>query len=392
MNRERIVYLYQSYLDNTSAPDELQELESVLNNPEHEEILKEIVDKSYFNISKEQIRDMSDSPAREKSFSYIVAQVQNKKPVKLWPRIAVAASVLLMLSIGGYFLVLQKQPSNQIAQNEIHDIAPGSNKAVLTLANGKTIILTGARNGKLAVQGYAAINKTADEKVVYKADQVSPASETATKEVVYNTLTTPRGGQYHLVLADGTNVWLDAASSITYPVAFIGKDRQVNITGQVYFEVAHNAAKPFRVTTKNQTIEVLGTHFNVNAYPDEPNTKTTLFEGSIKLTSNTGQAILKPGQQAQINHGRINIVNDANMDEAIAWHKGLFEFHDADIQTVMRQLSRWYNVDVSYEGKITDRHFSGKLYRNVTALTVADILSYKKIHFRIEGKQIIVEQ
>jgi transmembrane sensor len=392
MNRERIVYLYQSYLDNTSTPDELQELESVLNNPEHEEILKEIVDKSYFNISKEQIHDMSDSPAREKSFSHIVTQVQNKKPLKLWPRITAAASVLLMLSIGGYFLLHKKQPSGQIAQNQIHDIAPGSNKAVLTLANGKVITLTGARNGNLAVQGYTAINKTADGKVMYNADQASPASEKVANEVVYNTLTTPRGGQYHLVLADGTNVWLDAASSITYPVAFIGKDRPVETTGQVYFEVAHNAAKPFKVTANGQTVEVLGTHFNINAYPDEPAIKTTLFEGSIKLTSSTGHAILKPGQQAQINQGRINIVNDANMDEAIAWHKGLFEFHDADIQTVMRQLSRWYNVDISYEGKITDRHFSGKLYRNVTALTVADILSYKKIHFRIEGKQIVVEQ
>jgi transmembrane sensor len=303
----------------------------------------------------------------------------------LWPRIAAAASILIFLSLGIYFLAQKAAPPVQTTKNQIKDIAPGSYKATVTLANGKQIVLTGAKNGFLANQGNTAIHIRAGNQIVYKATGSTIALQ-------YNTMSTPRGGQYSLTLSDGTQVWLDAASSITYPVAFNGKDRLVNITGQVYFEVAHNAAKPFKVTANGQAVEVLGTHFNINAYPDEPNIKTTLFEGSIKLTSNTGQAILKPGQQAQLSQDKINVVSDANMDEAIAWHKGLFEFHDADIQTVMRQLSRWYNVDVSYEGKITDRHFSGKLYRNVTALTVADILSYKKIHFKIEGKQIVVQQ
>lgn len=306
------------------------------------------------------------------------------KTRSLWPRIAVAASILMVLSFGTYFLVHKSATTVQIANNQIKDIAPGSDKATITLANGKRIVLTGAKNGLLASQGNTSIHMQAGNQVVYQ-------SAGATSDLQYNTMTTPRGGQHSLTLSDGTQVWLDAASSITYPVAFIGKDRPVKITGQVYFEVAHNAAKPFKVTANGQTVEVLGTHFNINAYPDEPNIKTTLFEGSIKITSNTGQTILKPGQQAQLNQDKINVVSDANMDEAIAWHKGLFEFHNADIQTVMRQLSRWYDVDVSYEGKITDRHFSGKLYRNVTALTVADILSYKKIHFRIQGKQIIVQ-
>jgi transmembrane sensor len=328
---------------------------------------------------------LEDADAIWAKLQPVVAKSRHRK---FWPRIAVAASILLFSFIGGYFL-FHKQILSQIARNKIHDIAPGSNKAVLTLANGKTIVLNGARNGKLAVQGYTAINKTADGKVVYNADQ--SASEKAANEVVYNTLTTPRGGQYYLVLADGTNVWLNAASSIVFPATFSGSDREVKITGEAYFEVAHNATKPFKVTANGQTVEVLGTHFNINAYRDEPNIKTTLFEGSIKINSGTGQAILKPGQQAQISENRINVVSDTNMNEAIAWHKGLFEFHDADIQTVMRQLSRWYDVDVSYDGKITDRRFSGKLYRNITALTVADILSYKKIHFRIEGKRIIVE-
>jgi transmembrane sensor len=307
--------------------------------------------------------------------------------IRLWTRIASAASVLLFLSIGGYFL-LHKQTTPQITRYVIHDVAPGGNKAMLTLANGKTIVLTDAKNGMLAEQGSIAINKTTDGEVVYRAGQGSSAKESAKLSVTYNTLSTPRGGQYNLTLSDGTKVWLNAASSITFPTAFAGNERKVEITGEAYFEVMHNAAKPFRVTTLGQTVEVLGTHFNINGYSDEGMIRTTLLEGSVRIRTRSQNAMLKPGQQAQTIMGGSNtpiaVINDADTDEAVAWHLGLFKFHSANIQTVMRQLCRWYNVEVKYEGKIPDREFSGEITRNVNASQVFEILSYFKVHFRIE--------
>jgi ferric-dicitrate binding protein FerR (iron transport regulator) len=309
-----------------------------------------------------------------------------------WLKITAAAAILVFVSSGLYFYLRYNQ-GQQLAQNQ-QDIAPGGNKAILTLANGQQIVLNSSKNGKLAEQGSTVIDKTADGEVLYNASAASPGEEDLAKKVTYNTMTTPRSGQYHLILADGTNVWLNSASSIKYPTSFKGNDREVEITGEAYFEVAHNAAMPFKVTSKGQTVQVLGTHFNINAYSDESAVKTTLLEGSVKVTQKDEVVMLKPGQQARVDlketEKKIAVVNHADTEEAIAWHLGLFKFENADIQTVMRQLSRWYDVDVSYEGKIPDRRFSGKIYRNISALKVSDILSYNNIHFRIEGKRIIV--
>src|SRR6202012_512434 len=175
-----------------------------------------------------------------------------------------------------------------------------------------------------------------------------------------------------------------------YPVAFNGKRREVTVRGQAYFEVAHDAAKPFIVTTATQYIEVLGTHFNVNAYTDEPAVKTTLLEGKVKVVANGKEALLAPGQQAKNSGGEIIVSKEENPGEAVAWHNGMFEFHNADVPAVMRQLARWYNVEIGYEGKVPQTTFSGEIYRNSSALKVSDILSYEKIHFRIEGRKIIV--
>jgi transmembrane sensor len=382
MTKQRLEYLLDRYLDSSLSAEEHEEWQSVLNDIELRDSLNELIDGSYYQLTDDELVGLSSNKA-DKIFTNISQQgaPQKKKTTRLWPRFAAAASILLLLSVAVYFY---KQSGNQqqIAQMQFHDIAPGSNKATITLANGKQIALTGAKNGLLASQGNTTINMNGNN-VIYNASG-------SANELQYNTMTTPRGGQYPLTLSDGTKVWLDAESSITYPVAFIGNDRPVKVTGQVYFEVAHNPAKPFRVTADNQTVEVLGTHFNVNAYPDEPGIKTTLLEGSVKIMVNGAKAVLKPGQQAQTNQDKITVLSNVDMSEAIAWHNGLFQFHKADIQTIMRQLARWYDVDVSYEGKIPDLTFSGKIYRNITALKVSDILSYEKIHFRIEGKKIIV--
>ncbi len=354
---------------------------------------KEAVESWYLSYAKDKVDDLdqqdeADHIAAEQEIWDSIIRQNNSRKLFSWSHIAAAASILLFLTAGAFF-IWHKQSTKQIAQNQKNDIAPGGNKAVLTLANGKQIILTNAKNGLLANQGDVHVKKTEDGEVQYDASKVDDKAA----ESAYNTISTPRGGTYTVALADGTVVTLDALSSIRFPTVFNGNTREVTTTGQVYFEVAHNAAKPFRVNTKGQTVEVLGTHFNINAYDDEPLIKTTLLQGSIKITRNGESALLKPGQQSQINltDSKIDVVQDDDMDEDIAWKNGFFHFNDADIKSVMRQLSRWYNVDVEYEGNVPDRDFSGKIYKKVSASQVLHILSLSKVHFKIEdGKKIIV--
>jgi transmembrane sensor len=314
------------------------------------------------------------------SHAGLAEQEYRPKRVKLWPRIAAAAAIMLIVG-GGLFYYASQFNGLQTALNltKGQDIAPGSNKAVLTLGNGQTIVLTNAKNGELATENSAVIKKTAEGELVYQG--TATAAPTA-----YNTITTPRGGQYTLTLSEGTKVVLNAASSLKYPTAFNGKDRTVELVGEGYFEVAHNKAKPFRVISKGQTVEVLGTHFNINSYADEPNVKTTLIEGSV----NVNGLILKPNQQAVLtDHSRINIVN-VNADEAIAWKDGLFRFDHTDIKTLMRQIARWYDVEVVYEGTIKDEQFFGKIERSYTLSEVLKLLEMNKVHVKLEGKRIIV--
>lgn len=306
-----------------------------------------------------------------------------------WLRLATAAAVLVFLSAGLYFTLNPINKGNAVVYKT--DIKPGSNKAILTLASGKTIVLTGAKNGELANDGNAVINKTANGEVVYSTNDTA-----SIKTIAYNTMATPRSGQYHLVLADGTCVWLNAESSIKYPTVFSGNERKVEITGEAYFEVAHNAAKPFRVVTNGQVVEDLGTHFNINSYADEPVVKTTLLEGRVKVTQNENTALLIPGQQAQVNrssgNSTIQLIEHADTDEATAWKNGLFQFNKASIESIMRQASRWYNVEVSYsDNKKPVKTFTGNISRNSNLSQLLQILSYTGSRFEIDGKKIIVK-
>lgn len=325
---------------------------------------------------------------QQQSLNELITEITGKNKRRHWPTFAIAASILFFLSWGIVFLMLHRQQQPLALNKPVKvksDAAPGGNKAIITLSNGSTIVLTGAKNGTLASQGNMVINKTADGLISY-ADSKENAS---LKSLVYNTASTPRGGQYQFVLADGTKVWLNSASSIKYPVQFIGNERKVELTGEAYFEVAHDAKKPFRVVSNGQTVEVLGTHFNVNAYGDEGQVKTTLLEGSVKVSSQNINTIIKPGEQAQFDNGKINVKN-VDVDEVVAWKNGFFYFEDNNIQEVMRQLARWYDVDIKYEGKLPSREFSGEISRNVNASQILDILSFKKIHYKIEGKTIVV--
>ena len=307
-----------------------------------------------------------------------------------------AASILLLFSIAT-FVFISRKPANETAsvKNEstvapaVNDIAPGTNQAVLTLADGTVIALDDKANGVISEQQGAVVKKAADGHVLYASNEKDAA--------VINTISTPNGGQYRLTLADGTNVWLNAASSITFPTAFTSATREVKITGEAYFEVAKDKQHPFKVISENQVIEVLGTHFNVNTYNDEPAEKTTLLEGSVKVSRNskdnkeTATKILVPGQQSLLHRSKASIrVQSADTEEAVAWKNGYFKFDRVDIQTIMRQVARWYNVEIEYRGGISDDVFVGKIARSENVSGVLRILALSKIKTAVEGRKIIV--
>jgi ferric-dicitrate binding protein FerR (iron transport regulator) len=301
----------------------------------------------------------------------------------------IAASLLIFMTGAVIYFSLKNSQQDTLAaipeQQEKNDALPGANKAILTLSDGTTISLDDAKYGQVAEQGNAQIDKLGNGQVVYK---IMDGKQT---EVVFNTLSTPRGGQFRLTLPDGSEVWLNSASSVKYPTAFIGAERKVEITGEAYFEIAHHPERPFIVSVNGMNVKVLGTHFNINAYDDEAFVKTTLLEGSVRLEKSATIVTLKPGQQAQLeNSGKIKVIDDVDVDQVIAWKNGYFSFNRADLQTVMRQIARWYDVDISYEGKIPDRQFVGKIGRNSNASEVLKILQETKVHFRLEGKKIIV--
>lgn len=303
-----------------------------------------------------------------------------------------AAAAVIAFAVMGtavYHWVNKHQHEAQLAQNKAvvkHDVDPGENRAVLTLANGQKMILDSAKIGLLNQSGNISINKTDDGQVVYTDADKDHAPAGA---LAYNIISTPRGGQYHVVLPDGTKVFLNAASSLKFPTTFSGNERDVELTGEGYFEVAHNKAKPFIVQAKDVQVRVLGTHFNISAYNDDSAVKTTLLEGAVKLTRGDISNTLKPGQQGIINDNGIKVI-DVDADEELAWKNGLFNFNRSNIQDIMKELSRWYDTEVVYEGKIPDDEFVGKIRRDVKLSQVLHILELSHVRFRIENKKIIV--
>jgi transmembrane sensor len=325
-------------------------------------------------------------PAAKETVSEIPIVKSRAKTV--WVRWAAAAAVLLV-SLGSYFYFTAKNEKPNILAQTLApaDVkAPQTNRATITMAGGRKVFLDGAANGALANQGNVQVIKLADGQIAYIG---------ATADITYNTLTNPRGSNLiTMTLTDGTRVWLNAGSSLTYPVAFSGKERNVEITGEAYFEVAQNAALPFIVKKLNDDakIQVLGTHFNINAYDDEAALKVTLLEGAVKVSKGTRSSLLKPGQQAQLKDGDIKVINDIDLEEVMAWKNEKFQFGDAsDIGAMMRQISRWYDVDVEYQGNITG-HIGGSISRYVNASQVLKMLETTgAMKFKIEGKKVTVK-
>ena len=389
--------LFKRFISNEFSRLDLEELLAQFSEAGNETELREII---LDHLRSEKDYPQPEMPDLEEKelvlYLVIKSQLAEDRTFRLWPRIAVAASLLFILSFGGYFL-LRKPAEQPIVQNQFSNIRPGGNKAILTLANGKKIILNDAGNGKLAQQQGIAINKKADGVIVYS----SAPSAIANSGSVYNMMTTPRGGQYQLILADGTKVWLNAASSLKYPNAFTGNDRDVELTGEAYFEVAKNKRKPFKVHSGSQTIQVLGTHFNVNAYADEGTLKTTLLEGKVMISASGESAMLSPGQQAQFvinsttgNSGSfIHVLDNVDIEEAVAWKNGLFVFENTNIKSVMLQLSRWYDAQVIYKGVAPQLTFTGVLPKSNSIDKAVKLLEGTgRIKLTIDAKTIIVEK
>ncbi len=403
VNTDRIQYLFNRYMHKACTREELQELFAYIAQPENRAMLEQLMDTEY-----EVLQPLA--AANETDWEYIFQQVtqtgenniiplDNRNRFR-WTRIAAAAVVVLALGLGGYWFISRFATNKvvkkeQPAQQPASDVQPGGNKAVLTLADGSTITLDSAQNGKLAQEGSARVMKEGAS-LKYEANNTSSA-------VTYNMLATPKGGQYQLILPDGSKVWLNAASSIKYPTAFAGDERRVEITGEVYFEVEQlrntsDQKVPFIVKISTPSgaggqVEVLGTHFNVNAYSDEPAMATTLLEGKVKVSSmvNGQSSILKPGEQAVLTHdSRLTIHDNVDMELAVAWKNGLTAFKSADIKSIMRQVARWYNVEVVYEGTIPQRTFTGGVSRDAKLSELLHLLEVSKVHFRIEGNKVIL--
>ena len=348
---------------------------------------------TWFNVqaSKKENTRIADFQAMNKRIMEGLPEgslVQTKK-AKLWPRWVAAASIVMAVLTGSYFYY-QEQPISPKATNVYtNDVTAGKNGATLTLANGQKILINDALAGNIVNEAGVKITKTAKGEIFYEV------TGNNSKILTYHTLTTTRGEQAQVRLPDGTLVFLNSASSLKYPTIF-GKERNVELSGEAYFQVAHNKQKPFNVASNGQQVKVLGTHFNINSYADEKVTKTTLLEGAVRLSSlREGTIIqsqvLEPGQQAILSPAGALKVEQVNADEVIAWTDGKFIFDSESIESIMRKLSRWYDVEVVYEGNVKDRQFAGTISRKDNISKILDKITFtQSVHFKIEGRRVTV--
>ncbi|WP_293918141.1 MULTISPECIES: FecR family protein [unclassified Sphingobacterium] len=302
-----------------------------------------------------------------------------------WKRIAVAASLVFLITTG---VLLYYSKHEVLPSNESHIIKPGGNKAILTLSDGQQISLEDAGQGELVQKSGVRVIKTADGEIVYTAPDISAEKHQE------NTVSTPRGGQWQIRLSDGSRVFLNAESSLSFPGSFSGKQkRTVRLKGEAYFEIAKDIRHPFIVTTEKQSIEVLGTHFNVSSYLDDGYIRTTLLEGSVKIHADNAavaDVLLKPGMEAFYNGNTLQLSN-VDTDEAVAWKNGQFSFEDQDIYSIMRKIGRWYDIEVEYDNKLNTATFGGKISVNRPLIKTLNLLkSTGKVDFQIKGRRVIV--
>ena len=407
----RLHFLLKQYTNGLSTESEERELFEIIDSTGNEEIeimMEEILNEQEPAFDQERtdkilnriVQELVIHPApNEQDFDeYKVRKIFT------WPRIAAAASILLILSVGGYFMfknkenqdIVKTEPQEKRFKNDI--APPTKQRATITLADGSSVALDSVGFGKLATQGNVNVMMTADGKLVYKEQGASTPLR-----MQYNTLSNPRGSKVvDMTMTDGSRVWLNAGSSVTYPVAFVGTERKVSITGEAYFEVTHNAAMPFKVNKGEMEVTDLGTSFNVNAFDDEADIKVTLLEGAVKVVKGSSSGLLKPGQQAQIAlrsfgsaqdklaQGDIKVVNGINIDKVMAWKNGFFDCNGLNVESIMREVSRWYDVEISFKGSITQDKFVGRIPRTASLISVLKVLELNGIRFVIDGRKITV--
>lgn len=390
-NKDRLQRLLNS--PNWSYNDRLWLLNYLDNSDNHElhALALEQYGSDLSALENSELKNLLDRKTSEDILSHLHEKV-NVRPAKRLSylnRWSVAATVILAASLGLWYHSSRSVEKTIVRNTPVHgiDVAPGGNKAILTLADGSAIVLDSISDGEITKQGNTLVFKSNDM-LAYNNTQ-NLALNTSIQPA-YNTIATPRGGQYKVILPDNTIVWLNAASSLRFPTKFSGKERKVDLTGEAYFEVAKNKAMPFKVNANNTQVEVLGTHFNVMAYSDENSINTTLLEGSVKITKDRDQVFLVPGQQAQVKND-IKVLN-VDVQEAIAWKNGLFQFKEANLETILRQIARWYDVEIEFAGKLPDEKFRAEVSRNVNLSQVLKILEVSGVNFTLkEGRKIIVK-
>jgi len=384
MNETRFKSLMDRYLAGETTKAEWEELVLMVKSGEYDEALRQLIDDIY--EAEDGTAEMPDS-RREELLMKIFTMAEEDAPAarRVFFRAYVwwaAAVVLAMVWIGSWLAGNKTQTPSQplLAEAPVkNDIMPGSDKATLTLSDGSVVTLDST--GKQVIsEGGTAIRR--------QNGQLQYTGSGTGNTLSYNTLATPRGGQFRLLLPDGTAVWLNAASSLRYPVAFTGSERKVELAGEAYFEVVKDARKPFRIQVQTQVIEVLGTHFNVNAYTEEPAVTTSLLEGAVKVANK----VLKPGEQARCTgDGNITVTKPTNIADAVGWKEGFFVFRNANLPTVMREIARWYDVTIVYQPDVNNnQQFSGRIDRSLTLSQVLSGLAFTNARFRIEDNRKVV--
>lgn len=368
MENKEAKNLIKKYLNHTATPEE-----------------RDLVERWYIQAALEQeMPDTSpDFPGIETEMFKALLAKQQGNTKKLWPKLT-AISVAAIVFIAS-LVTLWYRADHPLPSRYTNDVPAGGNKALLTLQNGQTINLTDLKNGQIAQQSGIQIIKTTDGQLVYKSVENKIPLINASS----NTISTPKGGQYQLILPDGTKVWLNAGSKLNYPVSFKGRrDREVDLSGEAYFEVKKDKEQPFIVKSAHQQIKVLGTHFNISAYPEDADVKTTLLEGSVEVNAKT---ILKPGEQSVLSHDQIR-VEQVDTEISVAWKNGDFMFKNEPLENIMQKIARWYNVDVIYADQlVSKKKFGGTIskFKNVSEVLCMLELT-EEVHFKIEGRRITV--
>lgn len=391
MENEKLAILWEQYLSGKMSRSERTELRILLEDPANQDLLEILLNRS---MDDPEIPFQKDGKKDKHILQVLDAIRPNAIPTLNRPQIRnrswfrYAAAATLVLCAGAYFLF---RPTGKDTTTEttvaVHTIQPGGNRAMLTLADGTVILLDSAGNGAIAQQGNTQILKQADGRIVYGANNAADAAS------MMNTMRTPIGGKYQLTLPDGTRAWLNAASSITFPAAFPKKERTVTISGEVYFEVAPDKSRPFSVTGGRASVQVLGTHFNMNTYEDEAQLKVTLLNGSVKVVDiqSKQSTVLSPGQQAQLSADALSATGNIDINKVMAWKNDLFNFEDVNLDEAMRQISRWYGVKLIYEQGIPKTQLWGKMSRNTSFDRVLRNLKDIGVHYRLtDNKELII--